>query len=339
MGKVVSKSVIVKQRESNFEFLRILAMFLVLIVHADFWSNGCPNVSELIVKPISSFTRIFIESAAIVCVNIFVMISGWFGIRPSVKSFCNFVFQCLYFGVGIYLIMIFTGYASLTAKGVAQCFVLTSDDWFIRSYIGLYILAPVLNTFIEKSNKVQLGSMLFLFYLFQTVYGWSGTEKFVVNGYSTFSFIGLYLLARYFRIYGIYRNGWIIYVISIVCIITCSYAFILLNCTRIDAYAYCSPFVVAGSAGIIMQCAKLKLNYSKIISFVAKSSFAVFLLHTNPHIGQPVFIPLMRSIYVRFSGLTYLGVTFAVLVAIFALAVLLDQPRKWLWNHLNILFG
>lgn len=191
-----------KQRQSNFELLRIIAMFLVLMVHADFWSNGCPGVKELSSHPLSSLTRIFIESMSIVCVNVFVMISGWFGIRPSIKGFGNFVFQCLYFLIGIYVVLLLTGHAQLSLKGLAGCFALTSVNWFIRAYVGLYIIAPILNVFIEYSSKRQMEITLVSFYLFQTIYGWIGISNFIVNGYSTFSFIGLYLLVRYLRMYG-----------------------------------------------------------------------------------------------------------------------------------------
>ena len=34
-------------RESNFELLRLVAMFLVMVVHADFWSLGFPTAVYL----------------------------------------------------------------------------------------------------------------------------------------------------------------------------------------------------------------------------------------------------------------------------------------------------
>lgn len=55
-----------KERCSNIELLRILAMFLVLIVHADFFSLGAPSSLEIQESPISSFVRIFFESLSIV---------------------------------------------------------------------------------------------------------------------------------------------------------------------------------------------------------------------------------------------------------------------------------
>lgn len=48
-----------KERLSNFELLRIIAMFLVLVVHADFFALGAPNREDVITEPLSSFGRYF----------------------------------------------------------------------------------------------------------------------------------------------------------------------------------------------------------------------------------------------------------------------------------------
>jgi len=64
------------ERLSNIELLRIVAMFLVLVVHSDFFSLGAPTSMEIANSPMQSYVRIFIESFSIVCVNVFVMISG-----------------------------------------------------------------------------------------------------------------------------------------------------------------------------------------------------------------------------------------------------------------------
>lgn len=188
-------------RQSNMELLRILAMFLILTVHADFWALGAPTQQECYSAPLSSLTRILIESIAILSVNVFVLISGWFTIRPSVKGFCDFIFQCAFFFIGIYAVLIFLGLSELSVDGLRICLLLTPKSWFIKAYTGLYILSPVLNIFCEKASKRQLAVVITAFFIFQTIYGVTGTAKFIESGYSTFSFIGLYLLARYIRRY------------------------------------------------------------------------------------------------------------------------------------------
>lgn len=61
------------ERQSNFELLRIIAMFLVLAVHANYFAlDGGPSAQECATRVIPSMTRIVLESACIVCVDVFV---------------------------------------------------------------------------------------------------------------------------------------------------------------------------------------------------------------------------------------------------------------------------
>lgn len=331
----------VKKRQSNFELLRIIAMFMVLVLHADFLANGRPDIEAFYASPLSASARTIFEMLSIVSVNVFVMISGWFGIRPSIRSVGNFIFQCLFFLVGIYTVALLLGVAPLSVKGVASCLTISSGyNWFIRAYLGLIIIAPILNTFLEHCNKRQLGFVLVSFYLFQSFYGFVGNEGFFSNGYSTLSFIGLYLLSRYLRLYGMsfYKLGGVIYIVSALCNTLLYYIMVQLDVTRINVIAYSNPLVVMGAAGLVMWIAQLKMQYSRWINFIAASSFAVYLFHTNFTIVESLYKPLMISLYERFDGLTCIMVMFAVLVLIFMLAVVLDQPRKWLWNKIGKYF-
>lgn len=192
-----------KVRQSNMELLRIIATFLVLLVHADFFSLGSPSASDCVNAPVDSSLKVFFEAISIACVDIFVCLSGWFGIRPSVKGFSNFVFQCLFWLIGLYIFTLIIGTSSLSKEGLMGCFALTKLNWFIKAYILLYILAPVLNAFIEKASQKDFRNVLIAFFTFEFIYGWifSGSTQHIQSGFSTISFIGLYLLARYVRLY------------------------------------------------------------------------------------------------------------------------------------------
>ena len=192
-----------KIRQSNMELLRIIAMFLVLLVHADFFSLGAPSASDCVEAPIDSCLKVFFEAISIACVDIFVCLSGWFGIRPTIKGFSNFVFQCLFWLIGLYVVTLILGTSSISIEGLKGCFALTKLNWFIKAYILLYILAPVLNAFVEKASQKDFRNVLIAFFTFEFIYGWifSGSTQHIQSGYSTISFIGLYLLARYVRLY------------------------------------------------------------------------------------------------------------------------------------------
>lgn len=324
-----------KERQSNFELLRIISMFMILVLHADFWAIGAPGIQDFNEFPVSSTTRVLIEMLSIVSVNVFVMISGRFGIKASMKSFGNFVFQCLFFYIGIYGVMLLLGLVSLSAHGVAGCFALTPANWFVRAYLALFILSPVLNAFLESCSRRQLEITLLSFYIFQTIYSCIGNATFIDNGYSAFSFIGLYMLARYLKIYGsrLYKYGGLLYCASVLINMFLWYVVARFDIPRFDVIGYANPFVIMGAAGLIMWAAQLKIKQSKVINFVAASSFAVFLLHGNPNIGEPIYKPFMQMLFSNYNGVICLAVMFSALVMIFALAVLLDQPRKLIWRR------
>ena len=140
-------------RDSNIELLRIIAMFLVLLVHTDFYSLGIPSTKHITQQPLDSTLRFLVEALSIVCVNVFVLISGWFGIRPKAKGICNFLFQCLFFSLGIYAVTLLVGTSKFSADGLLGCITLTRQNWFITAYLLLYILSPILNAFVEHTPR------------------------------------------------------------------------------------------------------------------------------------------------------------------------------------------
>lgn len=199
MGKI--SSITVGPRQSNFELLRILAMFMVLIVHADYWSLGVPSASDLQTTPISSSIKIIFQFLTVPCVNIFIAISGWFSIKPSIRGLCSFVFQCFFLTSLIYIILIILGHETFNLIGIRNCILLNDGLWFCKAYLGLYLIAPILNIFCEKAHKEQVLGFIISFYIFQTVYGLFGGAPFIMSGYSVFSFVGIYISARYIRLY------------------------------------------------------------------------------------------------------------------------------------------
>lgn len=326
-------------RQSNIESLRILAIFLILVVHADFWALGAPSPQEIHDFPTASTTRFLIESVSICAVNVFIMISGWFGIHPKAKSLFNFLFQCAFFLFGIYLVKILaTG--KVSGEGIKGCFLLLKWNWFIKAYLMLYIFSPILNAFVEYTDKKTFKLILICYFLFQTIYGWcsEGVEWFK-NGYSAISFMGLYLLMRYLHKYPPLYPGSQVYfnmTIYLACVLIITFLAILQILHMIPSwlmfgkmYSYINPLVIIESLALFLLFTKFEFK-NKAINFIAASTFAVFLLHSNPNIAKPYFAPLINNIYQSYDGIACLSIIFAILVIIFFLAVITDQIRIWL---------
>lgn len=316
-------------------------MFLVLVVHADFFALGVPNRDEVISEPLSSFSRYFFESISIICVNLFILISGWFGIRFTYKGLSNFIFQCLFFLISIYAVCLLIGFSEISLRGIAGCFALLKWNWFIKAYLCLYIIAPILNSYIEKVSKREFRNLIIIFFIFQTIYGWAfKAADFFVNGYSTTSFIGLYLLARYTNIYKPKysllkaKYDFIIFItVSIILtIIPFMQTYTGQTLFPFDVFSYINPLVIISALYFLLYFSKQDIKRSEVINKIGKSCFAVFLLHTNPNLCTQLFIPSIKSLYENYSGITFLSITFGYLTTIFIIAILIDQIRLLIWN-------
>ncbi len=138
-------------------------MLFVLIVHTDFLALGFPTPQDMAAAPGSVWAKIGFEFPALVCVNVFVLISGWFGIRASARGAMSFVFQCLYFGLLLYFVGCIVSGVLPNVLGIAQVLTLFKVNWFITAYLILYSFAPVLNGFAGNVGRRQLAIGRFLF--------------------------------------------------------------------------------------------------------------------------------------------------------------------------------
>ena len=118
------------KRESNFELLRIISMFLVLIVHSDFLCLGYPTLSDLDINPCQIALRGFFESISIVCVNLFVLISGYFAIKLRFRSIFSYIYQCLFYSIFIYLFFVYFKFCDFNFFNSSQAILIS---WFMKN--------------------------------------------------------------------------------------------------------------------------------------------------------------------------------------------------------------
>lgn len=223
-----------KKRLSNIEFLRLLAMLYVLIVHADFGTFGAPTVDDFAVRPVGVFVQFWFECFAICCVDVFVLISGWFGIRFSLNKLWTFLFQVVFFSLGLFLLAVaITPEKSLTLEGVKSIFLFNgSDYWFIKAYLILMVLAPMLNAFCDYASRRELRTILIAYFIILMIYGWlePASVHFTMNGCTALSFVGLYLLGRYLKMHRPKLTNYnrriyaVVYVVACLVMFSCAFS-------------------------------------------------------------------------------------------------------------------
>ena len=322
-------------RHSGIELLRIIAMLFILIQHANGIAIGLPNPFECVEAPAISYFRFLIQGFAIVGVDVFVLISGWFGINFNLKRVGEYLFQCLFFSIIItFIIWLISGRPNLDIKTLAGGFLLGKSYWFVKSYLLLYILSPVLNNFIDTTNKNEARTVLVLFIIIMILFGWSDSMPEFIFGNSCISFMGLYLIARYIKKYSLgicFRPKW-----EYACCYCLSAALLAAGCLflyKIEApdeitrclFSFVNPLVVIGALSLLLLFSRIKFS-SLIINKVAKSSFAVYLFHCGP-IVWTFFLAECSFIYSSYNGIGMLFLLLLYLIAVFAVACLIDQFR------------
>ncbi|MCM1449438.1 MAG: acyltransferase family protein [Clostridiales bacterium] len=323
-------------RQSNVELLRIFAMFMVLCLHANFWSLGEPSGIDYSNSYTATSLRVLAECLCIPAVNIFILISGWFTIKFSYKGIASFLFQC-FFIVFISFIIYYSVYGFHLNFGVIKDLLLfTPDLWFIHSYLGLYILSPILNKFIETATKRQFTITLVTFYLFQSTYGLFADVQFIGGGYSAFSFAGLYLIASYIRqFYNTHQHLKKLAVAGLSLFSINSLLYTFCNSQGIYYYTpliYSNPFVIAGAVGFLCSFLLLTTKTNSNINYIAKGCFAVYILHQSPFIGRSIFAPLIVQVNDYCSLWAKTPAIIATLIAIYLVALVIDIPRRFIWN-------
>lgn len=325
-----------KNRDSNIELLRIIAMFMVMILHINLGLE-IYELKETSIKPLSIWTIQFFELLSIGSVNAFVLISGWYGLKPSIKRLSSFIFQCIFFTWGIFAIMTCLGITKFSLKLFdANLFV---RSWFIQAYLILYLLSPALNLVIEKAGKRTHLYMLLGLLSMEFLYDFCATDRIFGGGYSGMHFIILYLLAQYIKRYGIcaiierYAFLWFVLVVVV---LTC-FRFWLIShgypeIKRIGQYS--SPFIIFTAICMLLGFKRLKIK-STIINWIASSSFAVYLIHTNPLILSPVYIKYANQLYEQYNGIIYICIILLYMTLWFTISVFLDKFRIRCWNKIS----
>lgn len=323
-------------------------MLLVLIVHTAYYSMGVPTGEMIVWAPVEWTWITFVQSVSVISVNVFVLISGWFGIRPKVKSLVNFLFQVFFFLILSFAVMAALGKVPVSMDNIVKCITVIDALWFVNAYLLLYILSPALNALVEHSSRGTFKRVLIAFYMLQFVYGWTGLLSMYEGGYSTLSFIGLYLLARYFKVYQPkftkYKQYTYILIYMLTAILLTIFgvviAYLPVLCDHVSVvswtlFAYNSPFVILEACAFffIFEKMHLPLHFQRVIVWVSSSSFAVYLLHANPFALSVWYKPMVLGLY-QMSDWVFLNEVciLAFVVGVFVVAIVIDRLRIVLWN-------
>lgn len=268
------------KRESSFELIRIIAQILIVVYH----------ILGYIVYPMAGvdfYKAIWFPLH--IGVPLFVLISGYFGIKSSVKGFVKFV--SLVFVLQIpYIIQeaLITEGGAKTIFGYVPFFISRTRFWFIRTYVFLYLLSPVINKYLKDINLTQRLLLLGSLFWISDYIGMLGSDGSLLNGKNVVTFLLYYSIGNTLSYYKTKWENWnskylLAIFITINIIVIGFFSFfgfesILGQIWRRVFFAYCSPLLLGNAILVFLILGKMKVK-STFINNVAKASLTIYIIH------------------------------------------------------------
>ena len=307
------------KRDSNFELLRIIAMLFIVVFHISTHAQG----REL---P----THKYICAITTGGVNLFILISGYFGIKLKWKSLLNIIGQLIFFYiVTLFLIYYFFDY-NVGLTDIARTFLPLSSSnwWFVRCYLMLMLISPAINIVLEKSTNKQLLFLMCVVTYLSCISGFAFKNTVNHNGFNLFNFTFIYMLGGVIRKYDIPNKIKSIHLVAI-CVIATFFVFIY-HCFNAKA-VYNNPALIIQVVALFCLIAKIHFK-STIVNSLATCMFPVYLLQDSPF-GFKIYKVLYQyGKEQHFRGSEYILTLLFYTIVLFTCAILLEKARQWLMN-------
>lgn len=318
-----------RDRRSNMELLRIVAMTMILSGH--FMYHGLEHVFRW--TPLHYACISFLITG----VDLFFLISGWFGIRFSVKSLVRLVMTAFFFMALSLAAALVTGhgYSGVDIAWKLIFPVSRSHHWFIMSYMALFVTVPLLNKAIDSMSAVGLGKVVALLSFYNLTSCWIGNSYVSFNGFSFMQALWMYCLARWMRridtcFDSINRNWYLLgfILISTLMSVTTYHRYVL------DMLDYNSLPVVLAAVSLFLYFTRLDFK-SRVVNYVAPAALGCYLMQDGEfgilvyHWIERTYLSISR-VYYGFTEFAIVAVLFLGIVAGYWVASLLLTPLS---NH------
>lgn len=329
----------VKMRNSNFELMRIVSMFFIVIYHIIIHGKLLENSHGT-----THFVLYIILAICIVHVNSFILVTGYFQCKSKLKltKVIQLNNSIWFYTVSIVLFFIIVKGNTFNSIELLKTFLPISynDYWFLTNYLILYLISPILNTVINNIDEKKFKRIIVLLLFIDSILPTLTNSSFfnVTLGYSLYHFIFLYFVGAFLRNYPI--EDWyifkkaskkalqlislfIFFLMAFINIINQSASKELLNMHPIIAevgiifsnsfIAYNNPLVIIQTIAFFVFFSTLNLK-NTFINYISTATIGIYLIHDNNNI---------RNVLYKFLGFNGNNYSVIILVKILGCAILI----------------
>ena len=278
-------------------------------------------------------------------VPLFVLISGYFGIKFSLRGlmrFCSKVYVYLVPASIVYALVVGNEGVKEIIKKVFVFGTGFEEHWYLNAYLYLFLFSPVINRYLDKASSVQRGYLLMIL-LFMSVYigNMTWNDQRLLDGKNLTNFVMLYVLENTIRLcqnlvdkisFKTLTSCIFLYNIAIVL----GYIFIPSLSEKIWKYgfAYNGILLIVNSIFVFLLFSKISFS-SQLINWLGGGVFACYLWQCLPFWNTFVLAPIryLCQIGGKSSCLLF-GEMLVYAIVLILLMVVIDKLFKPLWDKL-----
>lgn len=310
-AKNVMGDIMHKERNSVFEFVRLLAMFMIVFEHAMLATS---LHTENVLSTIDNISW-FLEAFTICSVNLFFLLTGYFATDNHIdlKRIGKIWGKTIFYSTMIYLIALVCGQDSFSIKTLVSylCPVTFKQYWFMQVYIVLSLISPfvirMLNTLTKVEHQRLIGVLALFFSLHQTFIPVKYTLD-QTQGYGIIWATVMLIIGNYFKKYGneIFSRTWASFLLlgySIIAITVFISNYLIVKFDIAQGVTSRGNFYAYNSVTIFLESLFLfgffvKLSYrgwtNKVVNWFAGSAFAVYLISSHPELLYPLWTDIFQ---------------------------------------------
>lgn len=337
------------RRESNFEVLRTIAMFFIVVYHC--LTHGVGGDYGFSMTNTVSFSNLLFSDFMLVfssiAVNLYVMISGYFLVDLNfklsriVRTWTNALFYSCIITVVFMTFQIVP--FNITTLGKSFFPISTDAYWFVTQYLGLLILSPFLALI---ARQISYRQYLFLliggaFICLSIIPDFPMGKRFhVAHGNSVWSFAYLFFIAGFIKHHVTKKNTVrLLATIILVTLLLLTYEVILgyrresISLRWLDYNGI--PFVLSVLVFLLVRQTKVPENWFwNLLVKAAPYTFGVYLIHD--HLLMRGWLWTTTSLTSQCDTLAFPLIVIGLCLAIFVICACMDAIRKQLFSVCRI---
>jgi surface polysaccharide O-acyltransferase-like enzyme len=328
-------------RESQFELLRIVCVLMIVCIHIIIF-RGNPVVGSF-----DYWVRNLLLPFSYVCVNCFVLISGYFGISFKWRKLARIDSMVIFFSLFYLAIFVYLGLHRFNIKRDLIFFmpVISRCYWFITVYFGLYILSPFLNRVVSSMSRASFRKLLLVLFI---LLSFCPTVGYIFNfnsltidaGKDLLFFCFLYFIGRYLRLHYVDNHSARFYLflylgISLFLLVFEYFYSVILHVYYDYLLNNDSVFILFSSICFFLFFRHFSFR-SRIINYIATFCLCVYVLHGNGLFAN--YFRYKSGFLTSFTGWNSVLMLILLPICIFLASMLLEIIRRFLFSSVAYLF-